>query len=105
MLGEKVLKNKRENVVSKGVQAVLLRYICHAAILLTREMFYTDVQFLEFWSLVFSQNPGVTVCTGGRYCSQNLLYWIQKCTLFKIYSTNVLCEHLSAWGLPTYGLL
>lgn len=42
MLGEKVLKNKRrENVLSKGGQAVPLCYICHAAILLTRNIFAT----------------------------------------------------------------
>lgn len=77
MLGEKVLKNKRrENVLSKGGQAVLLRYICHAAILLTRAIYYTSVKCCEF--CLFSQNPGVTMYASGRYCFYKLLYWIQK---------------------------
>ena len=80
MLGEKVLKNKRrENVLSKGGQAVLRRYICHAAIFLTREIHLQQCKMtlvLEF--CLFSQNPGVTMYASGRFCSYKLLYWIQK---------------------------
>jgi len=63
MLGEKVLKNKRkENVLSKGGQAVLLHYICHAAILLTREIYYTSVKCCEFWSSVCFHRTLVWPC-------------------------------------------
>lgn len=80
MLGEKVLKNKRrENVLSKGGQAVLLCYICHAAILLTRKMYLLQCKMLLVLGFsLFSQNPGVTMYASGRFCSYKLLYWIQK---------------------------
>lgn len=81
MLGEKVLKNKRrENVLGKGGQAMLLHYICHAAILLTREIYLQQCENVVGSGVfcLLSKNPGVTMYASGRLCSYKLLYWIQK---------------------------
>lgn len=65
MLGEKVLKNKRrENVLGKGGQAMLLRYICHAAILLTRGIYLQQCENVGLWSVLsaFTESWSDHVC-------------------------------------------